>query len=149
MKVALAAARRGIRRNDGGPFGACIIRRGRLIATAHNTVLRDQDPTCHAEINVIREACRKLGTFDLSGCTLYTTAEPCPMCFGAIYWARLARVVIGADMAVAAHYGFSDAMIYAALRSATKHKVSIRKGIMATACRQVFEEWRRLGRPLY
>ncbi|NUN93821.1 MAG: nucleoside deaminase, partial [Verrucomicrobiae bacterium] len=91
MRQALASAAEGVRLGHGGPFGACVVREGRAIAVAHNTVLRDRDPTAHAEMNALRAACRALGTHDLSGGVIYATAEPCPMCLGAIAWARLAR----------------------------------------------------------
>lgn len=96
----------------GGPFGAVIAREGKVIATGTNRVTPDCDPTAHAEVSVIRAAARKLGTFDLSGCEIYTSCEPCPMCFGAIYWARLDRMYYGNDKHDAARIGFDDAFIY-------------------------------------
>lgn len=96
----------------GGPFGAVIARKGKVIATGTNRVTPDCDPTAHAEVSVIRAAARKLGTFDLSGCEIYTSCEPCPMCFGAIYWARLDRMYYGNDKHDAARIGFDDAFIY-------------------------------------
>ncbi|MDD8016577.1 MAG: nucleoside deaminase, partial [Acidobacteriota bacterium] len=88
MRLALREARKNLRTLAGGPFGACIVKDGRVVATARNTVLKN-DSTAHAEVNAIRKACRKLDTFDLSGCEIYSTAEPCPMCFSAIHWARI------------------------------------------------------------
>ena len=96
----------------GGPFGAVIAREGKVIATGTNRVTPDCDPTAHAEVSVIRAAAGKLGTFDLSGCEIYTSCEPCPMCFGAIYWARLDRMYYGNDKHDAARIGFDDAFIY-------------------------------------
>lgn len=96
----------------GGPFGAVIAREGKVIATGTNRVTPDCDPTAHAEVSVIRAAARKLGTFDLSGCEIYTSCEPCPMCFGAIYWARLDRMYYGNNKHDAARIGFDDAFIY-------------------------------------
>lgn len=96
----------------GGPFGAVIARDGRIIATGTNRVTPDCDPTAHAEVSAIRAAAKKLGTFDLSGCEIYTSCEPCPMCLGAIYWARLDRMYYGNDKHDAAKIGFDDAFIY-------------------------------------
>lgn len=89
MRLAIAEAIDGVSSKHGGPFGAVIVRDGAVVARAHNTVLRDNDPTAHGEINAIRAACQALGRLDLSGCELYTTAEPCPMCLAAIVWSRL------------------------------------------------------------
>lgn len=96
----------------GGPFGALVVRSGQLIAEAVNTVTSDSDPTAHAEVNAIRSACAKLQSFELTGCDLYTSCEPCPMCFGAIYWARLDRVFYAGTRADAAAAGFDDELLY-------------------------------------
>jgi guanine deaminase len=112
MDAAVAASAEGVARRDGGPFGAVIVRDGKMIARAWNRVIRDQDPTAHAEVNTIREACRILGRFHLEDCELYTSCEPCPMCLGAIYWARLRAVYYAATREDAASVGFSDAAIY-------------------------------------
>lgn len=112
MREAVAAAQEGVARGDGGPFGAVIVRGGQIIARAWNRVIRDQDPTAHAEVNAIREACRVAGSFHLGECDLYTSCEPCPMCLGAVYWARLRTVYYAATRADAAGVGFSDAWIY-------------------------------------
>lgn len=112
MLEAVAAAREGISRGDGGPFGAVVVLDGRVIARAWNRVIREQDPTAHAEVCAVREACRVLGRFHLEACDLYTSCEPCPMCLGAIYWARLRAVYYAATRVDAAEVGFSDAQIY-------------------------------------
>ena len=96
----------------GGPFGAVIVKDGEIVAGASNSVTIDNDPTAHAEINAIRAACRKLGTFDLSGCSIYTSCEPCPMCLGAIYWAKLDRIFYGNNRKDAADISFADNFIY-------------------------------------
>ena len=96
----------------GGPFGAVIAKDGEIIATGVNRVTADHDPTAHAEINAIRKACQVLNTFDLSGCELYTSCEPCPMCLGAIYWAHLDRVYYGNSKQDAANIDFDDSFIY-------------------------------------
>lgn len=102
-------------KNGGGPFGAVIVKDGEIIAGSSNSVTIDNDPTAHAEVNTIREACRKLGTFDLSGCVIYTSCEPCPMCLGAIYWAHLDRIYYGNTRKDAADIEFDDDFIYAEL----------------------------------
>ena len=98
--------------NGGGPFGAVIVKDGKIIAGSSNSVTRDNDPTAHAEVNTIRQACRKLGTFDLSGCVIYTSCEPCPMCLGAIYWAGIDRIYYGNTRQDAAKIDFDDNFIY-------------------------------------
>jgi tRNA(Arg) A34 adenosine deaminase TadA len=96
----------------GGPFGAVVVKNGVIIGEAANQVTSTNDPTAHAEVLAIREACRKLDAFDLVGCEIYTSCEPCPMCLGAIYWARLARVYFGNADADASKIGFDDSLIY-------------------------------------
>ncbi len=96
----------------GGPFGAVIAKEREIIATGVNRVTADNDPTAHAEVNAIRAAARKLNTFDLSGCVIFSSCEPCPMCLGAVYWARLGRLYYGNSKTDAANIGFSDAFIY-------------------------------------
>lgn len=96
----------------GGPFGAVVVRGGTILGRGANRVTRDNDPTAHAEVVAIRDACARLGSFRLDGCTLYTSCEPCPMCLGAIYWARPARVLFAATAADAAEAGFDDRFIY-------------------------------------
>ena len=116
LRLALEEAERGVRNGDGGPFGAVIVHEGEVIATAHNQVLATNDPTAHAEIQAIRIASKKLGRFHLEGCALYCTGEPCPMCFSAIHWAHLDRVVYCNTKAEAAAIGFDDAFITEILR---------------------------------
>lgn len=99
-------------RNGGGPFGAVIARNGEIIAEGSNSVTIDCDPTAHAEVATIRKACKALKVFDLSGCEIYTSCEPCPMCLGAIYWARLDKIYMGNDRKDAAKVGFDDDFIY-------------------------------------
>lgn len=101
--------------NNGGPFGAVIVKDGKIIAKASNSVTQTNDPTAHAEVNVIRLASAKLNSFDLSGCEIYTSCEPCPMCLGAIYWARINRIYYGNTKEDARNIGFDDSFIYAEL----------------------------------
>ncbi|MFC7522892.1 nucleoside deaminase [Parapedobacter sp. GCM10030251] len=112
LKQAVELAEEGVRGNHGGPFGCLIVKGGQIIGSGYNRVLSDKDPTAHAEIVAIRSACAHLGNFQLSGCTLYTSCEPCPMCLGAIYWARPERVWYAATRMDAAAAGFDDAFIY-------------------------------------
>lgn len=111
MREAIRLANESVR-NGGGPFGAVLVKDGVIIAGSANRVTVDIDPTAHAEVNTIRQACRKLGTFDLSGCMIYTSCEPCPMCLGAIYWARIDRIYYGNNRNDAAEIDFADNFIY-------------------------------------
>jgi len=115
MRQAIAMAIESVRLG-GGPFAALVVKDGRIIASGINEVTTSNDPTAHAEISAIRKACAWLGSFQLEGCDLYTTCEPCPMCLGAIYWARPARVFFGAKASDAAAAGFDDAFIYEQIR---------------------------------
>ena len=115
------------RSGRGGPFGAVVVKDGRVIAAGTNSVTSTNDPTAHAEVIAIREACRVLGTFQLTGCEIYTSCEPCPMCLGAIYWARPDRVYFAATASDAADAGFDDSLIYEELkRRASRSKNSVR-----------------------
>ena len=111
LKQAIELAVANVRRN-GGPFGAVVVRAGVAIATGCNLVTSTNDPTAHAEIVAIREACRVLGTFQLGGCDVYSSCEPCPMCLGALYWARPSRIFFAATQQEAAAAGFDDSLIY-------------------------------------
>jgi len=111
MREAIRLASESVR-NGGGPFGAVIVKDGEIIAGSSNSVTIDNDPTAHAEVNAIRKACRRLGTFDLSGCVIYTSCEPCPMCLGAIYWARISRIYYGNTRKDARDIDFADDFIY-------------------------------------
>jgi guanine deaminase len=112
MKTAIDEARRGINAGHGGPFGSVIVKDGEIVGKGHNEVIKRGDPTCHGEIMAIRSACKKLGTYDLNGCELYTTAEPCPMCAGAIKWANIAKVWYGCNIADTDSIGFRDKVFY-------------------------------------
>jgi guanine deaminase len=101
-----------VRSGRGGPFGAVVVKHGAIVAESANRVTSTNDPTAHAEVLAIREACKKLGVFDLHGCDIYTSCEPCPMCLGAIYWARLSRIYFANVAADASKIGFDDSLIY-------------------------------------
>ena len=112
MARAIALSLENVQQREGGPFAAVVVKDGKIIAEGANAVTITNDPTAHAEVVAIREACRKLKSFDLQGCEIYTSCEPCPMCLGAIYWARPARVYFANSAADAARAGFDDAFIY-------------------------------------
>ncbi|CAJ0930763.1 unnamed protein product, partial [Mesorhabditis belari] len=117
MEEAVQEAINGMTQGKGGPFGAVIVQDGKIVAKGHNQVLHDCDPTAHAEITVIRRACENLQKYDLSGCVLYTSCYPCPMCMGAALWARLDAIYYGATSAEAAAVGFSDAEFHEFLKN--------------------------------
>lgn len=112
MEEAIRLAVENVKNGTGGPFGAVVVKEGEIIAACGNSVTPDNDPTAHAEVNAIREACRKLGSHQLQGCEVYTSCEPCPMCLGAIYWARPLRVYYASTKEDAAVAGFDDSFIY-------------------------------------
>ena len=112
LEMAIELALKSAKSGKGGPFGAVIVKDGKVIAKAHNTVTTSTDPTAHAEVNAIRRACKKLNDFQLKDCIIYASAEPCPMCFGAIYWARPKALFYAADKQIAARAGFDDSFIY-------------------------------------
>ncbi len=150
MRKAIGEARKNLVRPDGGPFGACIVKDGRILAAARNTVLKN-DATCHAEINAIRRASKKLGTFDLSGCEIYSTTEPCPMCFGAIHWARIGTGYFGTGIGDAARAGFHELRISnARMKELGRSRIRLVPGFMREECLELFRSWRFLpGRKLY
>jgi guanine deaminase len=141
MQRAIALALEKMRQDDGGPFGAVIVRENTIIAEGWNQVTSRNDPTAHAEVVAIRQACAALGTFDLSDCDIYTNCEPCPMCLGAIYWARLRRVYYANTRIEAAEIGFDDAFIYeqVALPPDKRKIPNIR--LMIEEAREAFQEW--------
>lgn len=126
----------------GGPFGAVIARDGEIIATGVNRVTADHDPTAHAEVNAIRAAAEKLGTYDLSGCEIYTSCEPCPMCLGAIYWAHLDRMYYGNDKHDAAMAGFDDAFIYEELELKPEERRLSSRRLLPEEAIEAFDRWR-------
>ncbi len=123
MRRAIALAIEGVRTNQGGPFGAVVVKDGVIVGEGFNRVLGTNDPTAHAEVTAIRAACAKLGNFELRDCDLYTSCEPCPMCLAAAYWARLARVYFACDRADAARAGFDDSMLYDEIRKAPAERM--------------------------
>lgn len=141
LRRAIALATNNVLHGNGGPFGAVIVRDGRIVGEAANTVTATSDPTAHAEVNAIRAAARALNSFTLAGCELYTSCEPCPMCLAAAYWARLDRIYYGATAADAAHAGFDDAFLYEELRKthALRRMPSIQ--LLREEAQASFEVW--------
>lgn len=137
MKLAIEEAESGIYAGHGGPFGCVIVKNGVVIGKGHNEVLKRNDSTCHGEMMAIREACRTIGTYDLSGCTLYTTAAPCPMCFGAIQWANIRKVYYGCSVSDTDKIGFRDEEFYNA-----PHDFS--EELDRPECLKLFEEYSSL-----
>lgn len=112
LKIAIDLAKENVENKTGGPFGAVIVKDNIIIAKGKNSVTQSNDPTAHAEVSAIRNACKELNTFQLEGCTIYSSCEPCPMCLGAIYWARPKRLVFAATKEIASKYNFDDSFIY-------------------------------------
>ena len=140
MRKAIKLSRENID-NNGGPFGAVIVKDGEIIATGVNRVTASCDPTAHAEVNAIREAAKKLNTFNLAGCEIYTSCEPCPMCLSAIYWARLDKVFYANDKTDAKGIGFDDSFIYDELAMDTADRRLPSERIISKEAAQVFELW--------
>lgn len=149
MKIANKNAEEGIKNNEGGPFGALIVDSlGKIISTGRNNVLETKDPTAHAEIEAIREACKKLNTYDLSGYTLYTTCEPCPMCLSAIIWANIKNVYYGCTRKDAAEIGFRDDMIYEYLKGNNSEIVFL-KELDRDECLKNFKKYKEMRGIIY
>ena len=142
MRRAIALSEESVR-NGGGPFGAVIVKNGEIIAEASNSVTIDKDPTAHAEVNCIRRATRKLGTFDLAGCDIYTSCEPCPMCLGAIYWAHLDRIFYANDRKDAANIGFDDDFIYQEIALAPEKRHKTMQRLLGMEALQAFRMWEK------
>ena len=141
MRRAIELAREGVDRNEGGPFGCVIVRDGVIVGEGNNRVTSTNDPTAHAEVVAIRDACRKLGTFQLDGCVVYTSCEPCPMCLGAIYWSRPAAVFYGGTREDAAAAGFDDDHFYAEMEKANDERELKMVNLLRTEAHAVFQGW--------
>ena len=141
MTRALEAANRGVKSGQ-TPFGACLVRDGKMIVCTHNHVWHDTDITAHAEVQCIRQACQELHTIDLTGCVIYSTTEPCPMCFSAIHWARIGRIVYGASIADAKSFGFSELEIANdQMKALGQSSVQIVAGCMKDQVIELFRKW--------
>ena len=140
MRRAIELSKQSVR-NGGGPFGAVIARNGEIVAEGSNCVTIDCDPTAHAEVSTIRKACKALGTFDLSGCEIFTSCEPCPMCFGAIYWAHLDKIYMGNDRKDAAKIGFDDDFIYQEIALDAKDRKKPSEVLLRDEALEAFKMW--------
>jgi len=141
MRRAIALAQNGIDSNTGGPFGAVVVKDGEIIAEGNNRVTSTNDPTAHAEVVAIRNACEKLNSFQLDGCVLYTSCEPCPMCLGAIYWARPAQMFFACTREDAANIGFDDQFIYNEIERPIEERHIKSINFLRDAGLTVFENW--------
>ncbi len=127
---------------NGGPFGAVIVKNGEIIATGVNRVTLNNDPTAHAEINAIREASKKLGTFDLQGCEIYSSCEPCPMCLGAIYWAHIDKLYFANTKQDAKEIDFDDSFIYEELKLSIENRKIPTSQMLRVEALEAFSKWR-------
>jgi tRNA(Arg) A34 adenosine deaminase TadA len=142
LRESIRLADNNIATQGGGPFGAVIVKNGEIIARAVNTVTTGADPTAHAEVNAIREACKKLQTFDLCGCEIYCSCEPCPMCLAAIYWARIDKIYYAASRFDAQEAGFDDSFIYEELdKPLNKRKIPVVQGLHSEGAK-ILQQWK-------
>jgi len=143
MQLAIDLAKDNVKKGFGGPFGAVIVKNGEVIAQAANSVTSTNDPTAHAEVNAIRQACKKLNTFNLSGCEIYASCEPCPMCLSAIYWARIDKVYVAATKKDAADAGFDDEFIYKELDLPENKRQLRTSELLMEEGQKPFIEWKQ------
>lgn len=143
MARAIELALENIHAGRGGPFAALVVKDGKIIAEGMNRVTSTNDPTAHAEVVAIREACKKLGLFELTGCEIYTSCEPCPMCLGAIYWARPARIYFGCTAADASKAGFDDSLIYEEIARAHGQRKIPMTSMMREEALEAFRAWEK------
>ena len=141
MRRAIRLAQNGIDQNAGGPFGAVVVKNGEIIGEGNNCVTSTNDPTAHAEIVAIRNACQNLSSFQLDDCTIYTSCEPCPMCLGAIYWARPAQVFYACTREDAAQIGFDDEFIYQEIEKTHENRQMKLVNLMRNEAFKVFQNW--------
>jgi tRNA(Arg) A34 adenosine deaminase TadA len=141
MRTAIALSREKMREREGGPFAAIVVKDGRVIGRGWNRVTSANDPTAHAEIVAIRDACEALGDYSLEGAVIYTTCEPCPMCLSAIYWARLSGLYYANTTADAASIGFDDEFLYRELALSAAERSLLAERLLGEEAREVFDEW--------
>lgn len=141
MRIAIALAEKNVEQNLGGPFGAVIVKDGKMVAKSGNRVTTTNDPTAHAEVSAIRLACKKLKTYDLKGCVIYTSCEPCPMCLSAIYWARIDVIYQGNTKTDAAAIGFDDQFIYEELEKPVQERRIKVTQLLRDEAQQAFKLW--------
>ncbi|RFZ82304.1 nucleoside deaminase [Mucilaginibacter terrenus] len=143
MQMAIELSEYNVRQGLGGPFGAVIVKDGMVVARSANKVVPTNDPTAHAEVSAIRMACTELGTFSLEGCEIYTSCEPCPMCLGAIYWARISKVYYANTKADAAAIGFDDHFIYDELELPMEKRKMPFEQLLRDEAQQAFKHWQQ------
>jgi guanine deaminase len=141
MREAIKKAEENIVSGQGGPFGAVVVQNGKIIAAVGNRVTSTNDPTAHAEVVAIREACKALGTFDLSGCEIYASCEPCPMCLGAIMWARINKLYYAADRLDASRAGFDDELFYTELALPVEKRMLHPTQLLQKEANAIFDKW--------
>jgi tRNA(Arg) A34 adenosine deaminase TadA len=141
MRHAIELGRKGMEAGNGGPFGAIVVKNGKIIGEGWNRVLLSNDPTAHGEITAIRDACNNIQSYDLSGCELYTSGEPCPMCLSAIYWARLDRIFYGFNIKAAAEAAFDDAFIFKELNKTSSERKIPQIQILETEALKVLHDY--------
>ncbi len=141
MTRAIELAKIGVEKHIGGPFGCVVVKNGEIVGEGNNCVTSTNDPTAHAEITAIRDACKTLNAFQLDGCTIYTTCEPCPMCLGAIYWARPEKVFFACTRDDAAAVGFDDDFIYHELEKNNDEREMILVNLMRDEALELFQHW--------
>ncbi len=145
MRAAIELAQQGMNNNEGGPFGAVIVRDGKIIGRGNNQVTSSNDPTAHAEVVAIRDACKNIGAYQLDGCIIYTSCEPCPMCLGAIYWARPDKIFYACSRQDAADINFDDAFIYDEIPLPIHERKISMEQVLQSEGQQVFKNWADKG----
>jgi guanine deaminase len=150
FKLALNEAMQGVQLGEGAPFGACIVYENQVIALTHDTVLKENDATCHAEMNAIRIASKHLANYQLTTCSIYCTSEPCPMCLSAIHWSGIKTCYFIADRHCAAEYGFDDSLLYdEIIKPIAQRKMAIaQQDSLYSEVKNLFEHWKKLGLPV-
>ncbi len=141
MRMAIALSEQNVEQGLGGPFGAVVVKDGKVVAQSANRVVPDNDPTAHAEVAAIRLACKALNTFDLSGCVIYASCEPCPMCLGAIYWAHIGKIYYANTKQDAARIGFDDAFIYQELDCKMEDRKVKCEQLLHNEAIEIFNTW--------
>ena len=150
MHEAIEESKKNLTTGHGGPFGAVVVKDGQIIGRGHNEVIKNNDPTCHGEMQAIRDACRHLGTYDLSGCELYTSAEPCPMCLSAIIWANIKTVYYGNSAKDAAAIGFRDDFIYKFIQGGCKDAATLKlQQLNREEALKIFEAYKAKNMTIY
>ncbi|WP_374163121.1 nucleoside deaminase [Arcticibacter sp. MXS-1] len=143
MRLAIALSQKNVEQGGGGPFGAVIVKDGEIIAQSSNAVTSSNDPTAHAEVSAIRLAAKALNSFDLSGCVIYTSCEPCPMCLGAIYWSRISKIFFANTREDAEAIGFDDKLIYEEINRPMSERQLPAEQVLHSEALEVFQSWKQ------